>query len=98
MRKFTIKRTEELIEKYGKPIAYKNNIPILKAIKKNGYQIRMFCLYCQDWHSHGFTESLGHRSAHCYDTKIGRDERSHNDSPYCETGYYILLVDGEEKD
>jgi hypothetical protein len=85
--KYTRKQTEELVEKYSKPIDYKNNIPVFKAIKKNPYQMKMFCPFCKIWHSHGYETKLGHRSAHC----------GNFNSPFFHTGYYIVLVDGEEK-
>jgi len=89
-RRYTKKQIEELKEKYSKPIGYRNNIPIFKAIKKNLYQMKIFCSFCLYWHSHGIENDIGHRSAHC-----GTQNRS--DSPFFKTGYYVVLVDGEEK-
>jgi len=84
MKRFTKK---QLIEKYGTPIGYRNGIPTFKAIKENEYSMKMFCPYCKVWHKHGIEKRLGHRVAHCGD----------QNSPFKATGYFIFLVDGEEK-
>ena len=89
MKRLTKKRKEELKEKYSTPIGYKNNIPIFKAIKKNPCQMKMFCSHCMAWHGHGLETALGHRTAHC---------TSGTNSPFGRSGYYLFLVDGEEKD
>ncbi|MBC8502651.1 MAG: hypothetical protein H8D35_05940 [Nitrosopumilus sp.] len=97
MKKFTKKRVAELTEKYGTPVGFQNNIPIFKAIKKNAYQMKIFCSYCKRWHLHGLTTEYGHRVAHCGDQRIGRKWQKSQDSPYYNLGYFIFLVDGEEK-
>ncbi len=89
MTRHTKKRVNELIKKYSTPIGYKNKVPIFKAIKKNEYQMRMFCSHCKSWHNHGLDTELGHRSPHY---------TSGTNSPFDRTGYYIFLVEGEEKD
>ena len=94
----TKKRKAELVEKYGKPIDYKDEVPIFKAIKENECQMKMFCPFCKLWHLHGLTKGLGHRIAHCGTQRIGRKFQNHYDSPFYNRGYYIILVDGEEKD
>lgn len=102
MRKYSKKRELELLEKYGVPIGYRDNIPIFKAIMRNDSSghIRIFCPYCKHWHLHGFIKSLGHRIAHCGDQRIpySNEFQRASDSPFRKTGYYILLVDGQEKD
>ncbi len=80
--------------KYGSPIGFRDGIPIFKAIRKNAYQMKMFCPFCQHWHSHGYSTELGHRSQHCGDQRIGGKYKRASDSPYAHTGYYILLIDG----
>ncbi len=97
MRKFTKKRVVELIEKYGTPIGFREDIPIFKAIKENAYQMKMFCSYCQYWHRHGIENEIGHRSSHCGDQRIGGKYQRRYDSPFKDTGYFIFLIDGEEK-
>jgi hypothetical protein len=97
LTRYSKKRTEELLEKYGKPIGYRNNIPIFSAIKDNEYQMKMFCSFCKHWHLHGYTKEIGHRSTHCGSQRIGRKFQNQSDSPFYKSGYYIVLVDGEEK-
>jgi hypothetical protein len=94
--RLTRKQKEELKEKYGIPLGFRNNIPIFQAIKKNEYQMAIFCPYCLSWHNHGLTKDLGHRSAHCIDQRIGGKWQYHSNSPYANRGYYIFLVDGGE--
>jgi hypothetical protein len=89
LRRYTRKQKEELKEKYGKPIGFKNNIPIFKAIKKNYCQMKIFCPKCMAWHTHGLDTELGHRSAHC--------DSTNPDSYYRTGGYYIFLVEVEKE-
>jgi hypothetical protein len=46
---------------------------------------RFECRYCHEWHYHGVGE--GHREAHCTNPA----------SPYCITGYNLILC-GEDED
>ena len=100
MRRYSEKRIEELLEKYGTPIGFKDNIPIFKAIMRNDNSghIRMFCSYCKYWHLHGYSNELGHRVAHCIDQRVKGKWQNWYDSPFGNHGYYIILVDEEEKD
>ncbi len=97
MRKYTKKRVVELIVKYGTPVSYIKGIPLFKAIRNSPYQMKMFCSFCESWHLHGISESVGHRVAHCGTKRMGRKIQNWNESPFYNTGYYIFLVDGEEK-
>jgi len=97
LKRLTKKMKAELLEKYGIPIGFKGKTPIFKAIKENDYQIKIFCPYCLIWHRHGYTTEMGHRSAHCIDQRINGKWQNHSDSPFYSRGYYIFLVDGEEK-
>ncbi len=83
------KRMLNLIEKYGTPIGYRGNIPILTAIldpKRNNLSMLMVCQYCKTEHVHGAENEIGHRTAHCPHS---------DDSPYTKTGYYLVRIDGE---
>lgn len=56
-----------------------NSIPILTGKLGRLRQIKVWCTYCEKYHSHGFPE--GHRAAHC----------TNLNSPYHKTGYFIKL-------
>jgi hypothetical protein len=51
-----------------------------------GTDLRVWCRWCCNWHTHGLTLGVGDyedRSAHCYAP----------DSPFKRTGYVILVTD-----
>lgn len=66
-----------------------NSIPILKGFIV-GDQIKVWCPYCREFHTHGLADGFiamnHHRVAHCHDRSIkGKTVKS----PFEEQGYYI---------
>jgi hypothetical protein len=62
------------------------NIPVLIGeITSGGIQIAAWCPFCRIQHLHGAggDDGEGHRVAHCV----------HDDSPFKESGYYIVLLE-----
>lgn len=94
MKSLTKKRIDELNEKYGQPIGYIHDVPVLDAIPRIDWSPgwRIFCKYCLCWHLHGMweDENLAHRVAHC----------AKPESQYKYGGGYFLLknLNAEEKD
>ena len=84
------KSQAELIAKYGTPIGFRKGVPIYKAYF-DFYHLNFFCPECKNWHRHGVSMELGHRVAHCSDSRTKSNAEKHPD------GYYLLLVDDEEE-
>ena len=86
MKSVPQKKSEEFTVKLGEPIAYKNGIPVLKAIPRDDptWGWRIFCVYCQKFHNHKMMKSkIEHRIAHC----------KNRDSSYVLGGYYLQRVE-----
>jgi hypothetical protein len=72
-------------------MASEDKRPILRGhLDSSGRTIRVFCPYCDTFHTHGWPEgtsprAIEHRNAHC-----------HTANPYRESGYYIALFKRED--
>lgn len=68
-----------------------NDIPVLKGFIV-GNQIKVWCPYCRDFHTHGLEDGFKamnhHRVAHCYQ-RFAYGKLRECMSPFKETGYYI---------
>ena len=83
----------EYVEKYSKPIGYKNDVPILRAYPRFDWPdgLMVFCKYCLSWHLHGGNGGSikpEHRMAHCTNDPL---------TPYSYSGYYLQVVEDDKK-
>jgi len=39
--------------------------PIFKCEEVNEGRMRFWCPFCRDFHNHGNTQEIGHRTSHC---------------------------------
>lgn len=62
----------------------KQKFPVLKGIIRDS-QIFVWCPFCRKYHQHGWLGEPGHRVAHC-----------DMDSPFSETGYFVVPFSKKE--